>query len=260
MPALSSYRRASHSIQAGHGQAIEFGKNIQQQNQRAEAETAAVEQQRKEQEAAKALGFANADTARKFAAMPVEEQNRALAEYERRVNVALPEHEPGSSERRRERILARSSTAPVRRTDDQTRSVSTGRGEVKDEAKQYIRQQYTNVDAEQICQICKDVLPFRLEDCSFYFEAAELLLELKRHYDQNYLCLCPNHAARFKHANSSRDSLFERIAEQAENELAVVLAERDQTVYFTRTHLADLRTIIEADRTSQDDDAADRDA
>ncbi|MGO7962255.1 hypothetical protein ELI55_36865 [Rhizobium ruizarguesonis] len=231
--------------------AIQFGRNIELQSQKVEAEAAAViERQRRDQEAAKSLGFVNAETARKFAAMPVEEQQRALAEYERRTSVALPDHEPSNPTRRRERIVAHSSAAPVRKTEERTRSVSVGRDEVKDEAKQYLRQQYTNADAEQICQACKDVLPFRLNDGSFYFETVELLPELKRHYDQNYLCLCPNHAAMFKHANSSRDTLLQQIGAQTENELSIILAERDHALYFTKTHLADLRTIIEVDQNS----------
>jgi hypothetical protein len=241
--------------------AIEFGKNIQLVSQKAQAEAAAtIERQRKDQEAAKALGFNNAETARRFAAMPLEEQQRALAEYERRKSVTLPEQEPTNSSRRRERIFAHATTAPVRRTEDRTRSVSIGRDEVKGEAKQYLRQQYTNADAEQVCQICKDALPFKLDDGSFYFETVELLPELKRHFDQNYLCLCPNHAAMFKHANTSHDKLRERIAEQTENEIDVVLAQQDETIYFTRTHLADLHTIIEADQDCENEKATDRDA
>jgi hypothetical protein len=234
--------------------AIQFGKGIQLQSQKTEAEAVAtVERHHKEQEAAEALGFSNAETARKFAAMPVDEQNRALAEFERRRNVALPDHEPGNPERRRERIIAHSASAPGRRTEDRTRSVSIGRDEVKDEAKQYLRQQYTNADAEQICQICKDVLPFKLDDGSFYFETVELIPELKRHYDQNYLCLCANHAAMFKFANGSRAGLSQRISNHTENEVSVVLAQRDYALYFTKTHLADLKAIIQADQESGSD-------
>ncbi|WP_010660163.1 sacsin N-terminal ATP-binding-like domain-containing protein [Brucella anthropi] len=235
--------------------AIQFGRNIELQSQKAQAEAAAVfERQRRDHEAAKSLGFSNAETARKFAAMPAEEQERALAEYERRASIALPDHEPGNRERRRERLLSQSSAAPGRRTEERARSVSIGRDEVKAEAKQYLRQQYTNADAEQICQICKDVLPFKVDDTSYYFEAVEFLPELRRHYDQNYVCLCPNHAAMFRHANRSRSTLRKNIAEQVENELGVTLAERDETIYFTKTHLADLQTIIDADATSEGDD------
>jgi hypothetical protein len=229
--------------------AIQFGKNIEVENQKAEAELiAAAERRKKDQQAAESLGFKNADTARRFAAMPTDEQERALAEYERRKSVTLPDNTPGNPTRRRERILAHSANAPLRQTVERTRSVSIGRDEVKEAAKEYLRQQYTNADAEQICQACKDVLPFKLGDGSYYFEAVELLPELKQHYDQNYLCLCPNHAAMFKHANASRDTLKQRITVQAENELVLVLAQNDATVYFTKTHLADLHTIIEADQ------------
>src|SRR5690606_17635820 len=165
-----------------------------------------------------------------------------------RGSVVLPEHEPGNPVRRHERVLARSADAPVRRTEERARSVSVGREEVKDEAKQYLRQQYTNADADQICQVCKDVLPFKRDDGAYYFEAVELLPELKRHHDQNYLCLCPNHAAMFRHANGSREVLRDGIAEQTANELGVVLAQIDETIYFTKTHLADLQAIIEADQ------------
>lgn len=229
--------------------AIQFGANAELESQKAQAEfAAAIERRKKDQQAAESLGFTDADTARKFAAMPADEQERALAEYERRKSISLPDHTPGNAMRRRERILAHSANAPLRQTVERTRSVSIGRDEVKDEAKQYLRQQYTNADAEQICQACKDVLPFKLGDGSYYFEAVELLPELKQHYDQNYLCLCPNHAAMFKHANASRDTLKERITAQVENELGIVLAQDDATVYFTKTHLADLHTIIEADQ------------
>jgi hypothetical protein len=185
-----------------------------------------------------------------------DEQNRALAEWERRKNVALPDQEPGNPDRRRDRIITHSATAPRRRTEQRTRSVAVNREEVREEAKQYLQQRYTNEDAELICQICKDVLPFRLSDESFYFEAVELLPELTRHYDQNYLCLCPNHAAMFKHANGSRDTLKDRLRDQTENELNVVLARRDEVIYFNRTHLADLGAIIDADENSEDNESS----
>ena len=42
------------------------------------------------------------------------------------------------------------------------------------------RQQYTNAKAEQVCQVCKDVLPFKLNDGSFYFEILQLLPEFEQ--------------------------------------------------------------------------------
>jgi Rad3-related DNA helicase len=99
-----------------------------------------------------------------------------------------------------------------------------------------------------VCQICKTRLPFRLDDGNDYFEAVEFLPELsKRHY-QNYLALCPNHAAMFQYANSSSACLENHFVNLAVNELGVLLAQKDLTIYFTKTHTADLKEVIRVDR------------
>jgi hypothetical protein len=109
-------------------------------------------------------------------------------------------------------------------------------------------QQYTNADGEMVCQICKAHLPFKLDDGRDYFEAVEFLSELtKRHY-QNYLALCPNHAAMYQHANNSFEILESKFGDLAVNELAVVLAQKDLTIYFTKTHIVDLKEVIRVDR------------
>ena len=234
--------------------AIHFGKNIQQEAAQAQAAvTAAAEQQRKQQEAAKALGFDDAETARKVAEIPAEELNRFHAEWERRKSVDLPDQAPRNPERRAGTVIGHAVIAPERRTEERTRSVAVGREEVKAESDQYLRQQYTNADGDQICQICKDVLPFKLGNGAFYFETVELLPEpdLQRRHYQNYVCLCPNHAAMFQYANGSKDTLKEAILHQTENELDIVLAQQSETIYFTRTHLADLQAIIKADESER---------
>jgi hypothetical protein len=229
--------------------AIEFGKNIQIQNERARAEAAAsAERQRKEQEAAKALGFCDVETARRLAEIPPDELATILSERERRKRVELPDHEPANPDRRSTHVSVGAAIAPERRTESRERTVSIARDSVKAETYQYLRQQYTNADAEQICQICKDILPFKLDNGTHFFEAAELMPELSRHHYQNYLCLCPNHSAMFRHANGSRETLTERILQQVANELAVDLAQQELTIYFTKTHLADLKSIIVAER------------
>src|SRR4029453_10896960 len=113
--------------------------------------------------------------------------------------------------------------------------------EVKQEAAEYLRQQYTNPDDEMICQVCKAALPFKLDDGTDYFEKVEFLPELKRRHYQNYLALCPNHAAMFQYANASCASLRESVVAMTENELPLVLADRETTIYFTQTHIADLK-------------------
>lgn len=233
--------------------AIEFGKNIQIQNERARAEAAAgAERRRKEQEAAKALGFSDAETARKLAEIPPDELATFLSEREHRKQVELPNHEPANPGRRASHVSLGATTAPERRTESRERSVSVARDGVKVETDQYLRHQYTNGDAEQICQICKDILPFKLVNGAHFFEAVELMPDLSRHHYQNYLCLCPNHSAMFRHANCSRKTLRERISEQVDNELEVVLAQQELTIYFTKTHLIDLKSVIAAEQESDE--------
>jgi hypothetical protein len=55
----------------------------------------------------------------------------------------------------------------------------------------------------------------------------------------------------FLHANGSSDSMQSTFLEMTANELRIVLAQRDATIYFTKTHIADLRTVIQADTSDQ---------
>ena len=203
-------------------QAIRFGEEEQKRS---------VEHRQK-QTTAKELGFADADTlelALKFAALPRAEQEHILAEFQRRQDWALPEREPRNSERRSEHVRQQAADALERTTEQRTRSVSIGQEDVKQEAEQYLREQYRNSDGEMICQACKATLPFKLDDGSYYFEKVEFLKDLKRRHYQNYLALCPNHSAMFQHANGSRDLMKEMFVEMEIQQLEVVLAQSDAT-------------------------------
>jgi hypothetical protein len=74
------------------------------------------------------------------------------------------------------------------------------------------------------------------------------LPELKKRHYQNYLALCPNHAAMFKEANGSAELMRSMFVAIAGNELEVVLAQEGATIYFTKTHIADLKKVIEVDQ------------
>jgi hypothetical protein len=208
---------------------------------------------------ARQLGFGDDDTldrARRFAALPPEEQRRILAEQETRFE--LPDdREPANPTRRAERVAAQAAAAPERETEEHTRSVSVNRDAVKEEAGQYLRQQYTNTEGQMMCQVCKKRVPFQRNDGSDYFERVEFLPTLKRHHKQNYLALCPNHAAMVQHANGcSAEKLRDMVTDLDRNELPVVLAREDATIYFTKTHLADLKAIISADESEAEPDGS----
>ena len=207
------------------------------------------EQQRQTEALAKKLGFADEgslERARRFATLPPEEQERILVDQERRGAIELPEDAPSNPARRAEKVAAQAAAAPERVTEERTRSVSVGREAVKEEAAQYLRQQYTS-DGHMNCQVCKGPMPFKLDDGSDYFEKVEFLPELKKRHYQNYLALCPNHAAMFKEANGSAKFMRDLFAELSGNELEVVLAQEDATIYFTQTHIVDLKEVIKSD-------------
>jgi hypothetical protein len=232
---------------------IGFGENdevIEQERHRQ------LEEQRKKQEIAKSLGFHDEKAlqdAQQFARLTPEERQRFFAEQEKKKAIDLPDNSPKNPQQRAEHVGNQALDAPERTSEQRMRSVSTGKSAVTKEADQYLRQQYTNADGEMICQICRDELPFKLSDGSYYFEAVEFLRDLNNRHYQNHLALCPNHAAMFKFANGSPDNVLQRVMSLAGNELEIVLAGADERIYFTATHVGDLKAVIKVDQPGSGD-------
>ena len=201
-------------------------------------------------ELAAELGFrddAALHDARRFAAFAPEARQRALAELERSIDL-LPVRQPGNRDRRAQIVREEALEAPERTTEKRERSVSVNRDSIKREKTDpYLRDLYTNPDGVTFCQACRDRLPFKLPDGSYFFESVEFLPGLRRHYHQNYLALCPNHAAMFMYANDSRDELKSGLIDLDGGELELTLAGRQITIFFTDTHIEDLRIIVEVD-------------
>lgn len=228
---------------------IKFGAN---ESLRAEIAKQKAEQEDRTEELAIKLGFEDIESlerAKRFASLPKEEQDQFLLEFERRRTNLFPENEPRNPELRGERVGTQAAEAPERIVEKRTRSVSVGRENVKSEAEEYLRHQYSNADEELFCQICKKPMPFRLNDGTFYFEKVEFLAELNLRHYQNYLALCPNHAAMYQYANGCEELIFDMFKELETTDLEVVLAQEDMTIRFTATHIADLKKVIEVDST-----------
>ena len=207
-------------------------------------------------EMAKELGFRDEDAladgiqlAKQLAKLPLETRQRILKEIkEHEEPVDLPTREPGNLQRRAESVREKALNAPERTTEKRARSVSVNRDAVKGEQTDpYLRDLYTNADGVTICQICKDRLPFMLADGSYFFESVEFLPDLERYHYQNYLALCPNHAAMFRHANGSKDEMRGKFLALDGNELEMTLADQPVTVYFTESHVADLRVVVKVE-------------
>ena len=187
------------------------------------------------------MGFTNEDELRDgqwFAGLDPEERQSYKAEFERKRQFELPEHSPRDPNRRAG--LVAQQAAPGRDTEKRERSVPINLIPVKEDAKSYLQAQYKNTDGEMICQVCKNQhrLPFKLDDDSYYFETVEFLSKqhLQNLHYQNYLALCPNHAAMYQHANGSRNVMKDLFLEMTGNELEVILAQQNATIYFTGTH------------------------
>ena len=234
--------------------AIRFGEKVAKKS----------EDYRQKQAMAKELGFPDKkslEAGQWFAALPPEQQKKIQDDNERRQQIEMPNHEPPNNpERRAERIREEAIKAPERRTEVRNRSVSIHRDLVKGKAAQYLREQYTNNDGEMICQVCKGRLPFHLDDGTIYFEKIEFLRELKKHHYQNYLALCPNHAAMFQYANGSLELMQKGFVDLTENQLMVVLARKKKSIYFTGKHIADLKKVIESEsqQVQYEDDKIDK--
>jgi hypothetical protein len=210
-----------------------------------------LDEQRKIQEIARSLGFSDENAlqdAQQFARLTPEERQRFFAEQEKKKAIDLPNNSPKNPQQRAERVGDQALDAPERTSEQRMRSVSTWKSAVTKEADQYLQQQYTNADGEMICQVCRDELPFKLPDDSYYFETVEFLPDLNNRHYQNHLALCPNHAAMFKFANGSGDSVLQRMVSLYGNELEIELAGTEDRIYFTETHVCDIKAVIQADR------------
>ncbi len=159
----------------------------------------------------------------------------------------LPTKSSPNPEWRYERVKIESKTAPEKEKETRERSVSVNLPPVKEEAKPYLLDHYTNIDGDMICQICKSKLPFKLDDNQYYFETVQFLGDLKKHHKENYLALCPNHSAMFRHANQSKMQLMDLFLNMKGCRLEVTLARKQKSIHFTEVHISDLRAIIDSE-------------
>lgn len=231
--------------------AIQFGKGIQLQNVRAQAEAAAaVEQERRQQEAANALGFPDAETARKLAGIPEDELKRILVKWERQERAAsktpeFPQRESPNPDRRAEGMAERARAAVHKTYEVRERSVRTSDKDARQLARPYLLDLYTNAADEMVCQACHEAMPFDLPDGSPYFEAPELLPEASAELVENHLALCPTCCAKWRHARATPEGdLITALQSAPSPQITVTLAGEVTVIRFVQIHLDDLRSII----------------
>ena len=220
--------------------AVRFGENA----------AARIRERQRERETAQELGFVDdkaLEDGRWFAGLSQDERAGIKSGHERNGVVDLPDRQPSDPTSRAERVRRIAMTAPPRTVEMRPRSVSRNREPVMTETDPYLKDLYTNSEHVMICQVCKEPLPFKLDGGSFFFEAVEFLPTLRQHHYQNYLALCPNHAAMYQLTNGSKEKMKDLFGGLNGNELEVCLASQPVSIYFNRTHIADLRVIIEVE-------------
>ena len=180
------------------------------------------------------------EDAKTFVKLPKHKRSEILSK-----DVDLPESEPKDVTRRGGYVRAQARDAPKPTIKVVSRREDVNLVSVKEErTKPYLRDQYTNEDGRMICQVCKQTLPFKRPNGEYYFEMVRFLRGFERHHYQNYLALCPNHAAMYMHANGSTDQMTEKFRGWEEGDFRVLLAEEDCIIYFTKTHRFDLKHVL----------------
>ena len=231
--------------------AIHFGRGIQLQNAKVQAEAAAaVEQERKQDEAARALGFTDAETARRLAIVPADDLNRFLLRWERQERSAsntpeFPQREAPNPDRRAARMAERAQAAPLKTYETRERSVRTSDKDTRELARPYLVDLYTNSARQMVCQACHQEMPFNLPDGSPYFEAPELLPDASAELAENHLALCPTCSAKWRHARAESDTRVIAALRSAKGpQITVTLAGETTLIRFVQVHLDDLCAII----------------
>jgi hypothetical protein len=151
--------------------------------------------------------------------------------------------------RRSERVAHDAATAPDKTYEVKSRSVRTS--EPAQDPGTWLREAYTNSSGQMVCQICKEVMPFKKRDGQYYFESVESLDTLPQEHHALFLALCPVCAAKYKEFVRRDPAALERfqsaLVAESQPIIAVTLSGEDATVTFVDSHFLDLQTILRGD-------------
>lgn len=160
---------------------------------------------------------------------------------------AFPDRASEDPARRAEVAALDASSSPTYQTQICSSSVVVGQDLAADEAKAYLRAQYTNTQGNMYCQAGQACLPFKVNG-GWYFEAAQLVRNRGRTHRQNALALCPLCAATYKYKRETTDdALLESLLGvsiepgQGTAELSVLLNGQLVRLRFTGAHAVDLK-------------------
>ena len=181
----------------------------------------------------------------KFKNIPEEKRLYIINRYTQQ-KPEFPENKSANPDRRKEKIINEVNSASDKEYSIKERQLRISDSEAKNEGKTYLRNFYTNNNREMICQICHEVMPFKLDNGEYYFEAVLLIRnEIDKEIKYNYLALCPICSAKYEFANRSKDQILKLFISSSNNHIKLILAGEENTLKFTETHYQDILTSLE---------------
>lgn len=163
---------------------------------------------------------------------------------------ALPEGASEDPNRRSYVAAADALAAASHQTEIRARSVVIGQGSTSEDARSYLREQYTNAGGDMYCQICQKILPFKVKG-DWYFEAIQFVGNRNRVHRQNALALCPLCAATYRYKRETSDEAMQESlsaltieAGQGAVELPVLINGQVGRLRLTGKHALDLQAAL----------------
>ena len=206
---------------------------------------------------AEGFGFASLEEAEFFAGLPEDVKREFRERYESRNRPQPDTDRLRNPKRRRELAVAKAREAPDRETEQRQRTVLVGGDKLKEEARAMLRARYEQYADSSLCQVsgCLD-RSFKLNDI-WYFEAIPFL-GLDRMIADDFVALCPRHAAMYLNAKES-DGLkqqFARACAAGRHEeritIPVVLAGENVGIFLAPEHAIDLHAALNVDDEKND--------
>jgi hypothetical protein len=118
---------------------------------------------------------------------------------------------------------------------------------------------YINKSDEMICQICKEIMPFRKQDGEFYFEAVEAFPKdyFDKEYEAQYLALCTLCAAMYKEFIKKDEKAMSEFKERGMNsedlEMPLQLGELETSIRFVESHHHNIKKFLSTEITGKDE-------
>ena len=166
----------------------------------------------------------------------------------RKERPAFPTRPVINSDQRQERLYEQLVDSPNKAYGKRERSVRITSGAIDPTI--WLREQYTNEADQMVCQVCKEEMPFRKRDGTYYFEKKEVLSKdyLPKEHEAQYLALCPLCAAKYqefvKTVPEAMAVLKDEIINAEGIEIPIFLGNEKTSIRFVETHLHDLQTIL----------------